>query len=79
VDKLGARASRGAGFDSAVSRALSFRVLQFLNSSGTASPREVADGVDEKSDLVGHCLRRLWKKELILRTREPRAQSINQR
>jgi len=50
---------------------LSFRVYNFLSSNGPASLRKVADGVDEKSDLVGHCLRRLWKKELILRTREP--------
>lgn len=63
--------ARGAGFDSAVSRALSFRVFQFLNSKKVASLREVADGVDERADLVGHCLRRLWKKEFILRTREP--------
>ena len=64
--------ARGAGFDLAVSRAsLSFRVLQFLSSNGSASLREVADGVRERSDLVGHCLRRLWKKELVFRTREP--------
>jgi len=63
--------ARGAGFDSAVSRALSFRVLQFLSSNGAASLREVADGIGERVGLVGHCLRRLWKKELILRTREP--------
>jgi DNA-binding MarR family transcriptional regulator len=55
----------------ALNRALSFRVYNFLSSNGPASLRKVADGVDEKSDLVGHCLRRLWKKELILRTREP--------
>jgi len=63
--------ARGAGFDSAVRRALSFRVLQFLSSNGAASLREVADGIGERVGLVGHCLRRLWKKELILRTREP--------
>ena len=63
--------ARGVGFDSAVSRALSVRVLQFLSSNGAASLREVADGVGERVDLVGHCLRRLWKKEFILRTREP--------
>ncbi|MCZ2808222.1 MAG: hypothetical protein O2V44_02590, partial [Candidatus Bathyarchaeota archaeon] len=63
--------ARGAGFDLAVSRALSVRVLQFLVSNGSASLREVADGIEERVDLVGHCLRRLWKKELILRTREP--------
>jgi len=53
------------------SRALSFRVYHFLSSNGPASLRKVADGVDEKPDIVCHCLRRLWKKELILRTREP--------
>jgi len=68
---LGRKVARGAGFDSAVSRALSVKVLQFLNSNGVASLREVADGIGERVDLVGHCLRRLWKKELILRTREP--------
>ena len=63
--------ARGAGFDLAVDRALSVRVLQFLSSKKAASLREVADGVGERCDLVGHCLRRLWKKEVILRTREP--------
>ena len=68
---VGRRVARGAGFDLAVDRALSVRVLQFLISNGSASLREVAEGIDERADLVGHCLRRLWKKELILRTREP--------
>ena len=63
--------ARGAGFDSAVDRALSVRVFHFLGSKKSASLREVVDGVGEKCDLFGHCLRRLWKNEVILRTREP--------
>ena len=63
--------ARGAGFDSAVDRALSVRVFHFLSSKKSASLREVVDGVGEKCNLFGHCLRRLWKKEVILRTRGP--------
>ena len=63
--------ARGAGFDSAVDRALSVRFLQFLSSKKPASLREVGDGVGKRPDLVGHCLRRLWKNEVILGTREP--------
>ena len=48
------KVARGAGFDSAVSRALSVRVLQFLCSNGSAPLREVAEGIDERTDLVGH-------------------------
>lgn len=51
--------ARGARFDSAVDRALSVRVFHFLSSKKSASLREVVDGVGEKCDLFGHCLRRL--------------------
>ena len=47
--------ARGAGLGLAVSRALSVRVLQFLSSKTVASLREVAEGVGERTDLVGHC------------------------
>ena len=62
--------ARGAGFDSAVDRALSVRVFHFLSSKKSASLREVVDGVGERCDLFGHCLRRLWKNEVVLRARE---------
>ena len=62
----------GAGFERQIERA-SFhdRVLQFLVSNGSASLRKISEGLHEEPTVVVHCLRRLWKKELILRTAEP--------
>ena len=50
---------------------LRVKVLQFPSSNGACNLRDVCEGLDEKPEVVVHCLRRLWKKELILRTREP--------
>ena len=62
----------GAGFERQVERAsLHDRVLQFLSSNGFASLRKICESLHEEPTVVVHCLRRLWKKELILRTAEP--------
>ena len=50
---------------------LSVRVYDFLLSNGVACLRDVYGGLGEKRSRVDHCLRRLWKKNLVLRTREP--------
>ena len=47
------------------------RVYGFLVSSGVSSLRDVYEGLEEEPSRVDECLRRLWKRGLILRTREP--------
>jgi len=47
------------------------RVYDFLLSSGPVTLRNVYAALDEKPCNVGDCLRRLWKKNRVLRTREP--------
>jgi len=62
----------GVGFERRVkSDLLSVRVYNFLVSKGSACLRDVYDSLDERPCRVDHCLRRLWKRGLILRTREP--------
>ena len=50
---------------------LSVRVYSFLVSNGVASLRDIYKTLGEKPSEVDDCLRRLWKKDFILRTREP--------
>jgi len=50
---------------------VSVRVYGFLVSRGSACLRDVYEGLGERPSLVDDCLRRLWKRGLILRTREP--------
>jgi hypothetical protein len=49
---------------------LSMRVYNFLLSNGVACLRDVYEVLDEKPCRVDDRLRRLWMKDLILRTRE---------
>jgi DNA-binding MarR family transcriptional regulator len=51
---------------------LRVRVYDYLsNKSEGASRREVAEALGLDPDAVGNCLRRLWRRGLALRTREP--------
>lgn len=50
---------------------LSVRVYNFLVSNGDACLRDVYEALAEKPSRVDDCLRRLWKKDFILRTRQP--------
>ena len=50
---------------------LSVRVYNFLSSNGPATLRSVYEALDEEPSNVDDCLRRLWKRSRILRTREP--------
>jgi DNA-binding MarR family transcriptional regulator len=50
---------------------LSKRVCDFLVSNGPVSLRVIYQVLDEEPNGVDECLRRLWKKGVILRTREP--------
>jgi len=50
---------------------LSLRVYDFLVSNGPATLRNVYEALGEEPSNVDDCLRRLWKKNKILRTREP--------
>jgi len=45
-------------------------VYNFLVSNGVASLRDVYEALGEKPSRVDDCLRRLWKKDFVLRTRE---------
>jgi DNA-binding MarR family transcriptional regulator len=47
------------------------RVMVFLVSKGVSSLRDVYDALEEEPNGVDECLRRLWKKGFVLRTREP--------
>jgi hypothetical protein len=50
---------------------LSVRVYNFIVSKGSACLRDVYESLDERPCRVDNCLRRLWTRGLILRTREP--------
>lgn len=50
---------------------LSVKVYNFLLSNSVACLRDVYEALSEKPCRVDDCLRRLWIKGLILRTREP--------
>lgn len=50
---------------------LSVRVYDYLCAEGSASLRDVYEALNENPSNVDDCLRRLWKKGRILRTREP--------
>lgn len=64
--------ARGAGFELLVKPVpLRVRVYSFLVSNGPACLREIYEALGEKPSRVDDCLRRLWKKGLILRTCEP--------
>lgn len=64
--------ARGVGFEPGVKpELLSKRVYNFLLSNGPASLRVIYQVLDEEPNGVDECLRRLWKKGVILRTREP--------
>jgi len=64
--------ARGAGFEPKVEpELLSVRVYNFLVSNGVVCLRDVYEALGEEPGRVDDCLRRLWKKNLILRTREP--------
>jgi len=47
------------------------RVYEYLRAEGPASLRDVYEALNENASNVDDCLRRLWKKDHILRTREP--------
>jgi len=64
--------ARGAGFEPKVEPAsLSIRIYDFLVSNGPASLRDIYEALDESPSSVGCCLRRLWKRDFVLRTRQP--------
>jgi len=50
---------------------LRFRVYEFLALNGPSCLRDIYEALGESPSNVGDCLRRLWKKGLVLRTREP--------
>jgi DNA-binding MarR family transcriptional regulator len=50
---------------------LSGRVYDFLVSNGVSCLRDIYHALGEEPNRVDECLRRLWKKGFILRTREP--------
>jgi DNA-binding MarR family transcriptional regulator len=63
--------ARGVGFEPRVKpELLSKRVMAFLVSKGVSSLRDVYDALEEEPNRVDECLRRLWKRGFILRTRE---------
>jgi hypothetical protein len=47
------------------------RVYDFLVSNGVSSLRDIYEGLEEEPGRVDECLRRLWKRGFVLRTREP--------
>jgi DNA-binding MarR family transcriptional regulator len=64
--------ARGVGFERRVKpELLGKRVYGFLVSNGVSSLRDVYDALEEEPNRVDECLRRLWKKGFVLRTREP--------
>jgi hypothetical protein len=59
------------GFEPSVKpELLSKRVFGFLVSNGVSSLRDVYEGLEEEPNRVDECIRRLWKRGFILRTRE---------
>jgi DNA-binding MarR family transcriptional regulator len=64
--------ARGVGFEPSVKpELLSKRIFGFLVSNGVSSLRDVYEALEEEPNRVDECLRRLWKRGLVLRTREP--------
>jgi len=64
--------ARGVGFERRVKPVLlGKRIIGFLVSNGVSSLRDVYRALEEEPSRVDECLRRLWKKGFILRTREP--------
>jgi hypothetical protein len=62
----------GVGFEPRVKPVLlGGRVYGFLVSNGVSCLRDVYRALGEEPNRVDECLRRLWKRGLILRTREP--------
>jgi hypothetical protein len=60
------------GFEPSVKpELLSKRIFGFLVSNGFSSLRDVYEALEEEPNRVDECLRRLWKRGLVLRTREP--------
>jgi DNA-binding MarR family transcriptional regulator len=65
--------ARGAGFEHQVELGpKSSRVYDFLVSKGVACLRDVVEGLGESSSVVGDALKRLWRRGLILRSRDTR-------
>jgi DNA-binding MarR family transcriptional regulator len=61
----------GVGFERRVEpELLSVRVYDFLVSNGSACLRDIYVALNERPSRVDQCLRRLWKRGLILRTRQ---------
>jgi DNA-binding MarR family transcriptional regulator len=59
------------GFEPSVKpELLGKRVYNFLVSNGVSSLRDIYEGLEEESGRVDECLRRLWKRGFVLRTRE---------
>ena len=62
----------GVGFERSVEpELLSVRVYNFIVSNKSACLRDIYESLNERPGRVDQCLRRLWKRGLILRTREP--------
>ena len=62
----------GVGFEPRVKpELLSSRVYDFLVSNRFVCLRDIYEGLNEEPGRVDQCLRRLWIRGLILRTREP--------
>jgi hypothetical protein len=58
--------------NSALNRPFRFEILDVLRSHGPLSVREICAAMNESNDhRVRMILRRLWKKEVILRTKQP--------
>lgn len=63
--------ARGVGFEPTVKpNLLARRIYSFLFSHSPACLREIYEALGEDPHNVEQCLRRLWKKELILRTKQ---------
>jgi len=64
--------ARGVGFEPRVKPVLlSRKVYGFLVSNGVSCLRDIYRALGEEPNRVDECLRRLWKRGLILRTKEP--------
>ena len=64
--------ARGVGFEPSVKpELLSKRIFGFLVSNDVSSLRDVYEALEEEPSRVDECLRRLWKRGFVLRTREP--------
>jgi hypothetical protein len=64
--------ARGVGFEQRFEPVLlSVRVYGFLVSNGASCLRNIYEALKEEPDRVDGCLRRLWKRGVVLRTKEP--------